>query len=189
MRFSDSASEATFADYLHAHDVLLARRDALDRAIDALAASCAWAPTIARLRCLHGIDTLGAFGLCAEVGDFARFPRPAALSAYLGLVPSEHTSGERRRLGSITKAGSTLARRLLVKAAHHYRRPPRIGGALQRRQEGAEPWVIDLSWRAQRRLHGRWQRLRTDRHKHNGIAAIAVARELAHYTRELAITD
>jgi transposase len=189
LRFADAASETTFADYLHAHDVLLARRDALDRAIDALAIGCPWAPTIARLRCLHGIDTLGAFGLCAEVCDFQRFPRPAALSAYLGLVPSEHTSGERRRLGSITKAGSTLARRLLVEAAYHYRRTPRIGAALQRRQDGAEPWVIDLSWRAQRRLHGRWQRLRADRGKPNGIAAIAVARELAHYAWELAITD
>jgi transposase len=188
-RFGDPASEATFADYLHAHDVLLARRDALDRAIDGLATTCAWAPTIARLRCLHGIDTLGAFGLCAEVCDFRRFPRARALSAYLGLVPSENTSGDKRRLGAITKAGSTLARRLLVEASYHYRRPPRVGGALMRRQDGAEPWVIDLSWRAQRRLHGRWPRLRAERHKHNGIAAIAVARELSHYVWELAITD
>ena len=73
--FADAASEATFADYLHAHDVLLARRDALDRAIYAQATGCSWAETIARLRCLHGIDTLGAFGLCAEVCDFARSPR------------------------------------------------------------------------------------------------------------------
>jgi transposase len=188
-RFADRASEATFADYLHGHDVLLARRDTLDRAIGELATSCAWAPTIARLRCLHGVDTLGAFGLCAEVCDFQRFPRARALSAYLGLVPCENTSGDKRRLGSITKAGSTLARRLLVEAAYHYRRAPRVGGVLLRRQDGAEPWVIDLSWRAQRRLHGRWQRLRTDRHKHNGIAAIAVARELAHYVWELAVTN
>jgi transposase len=188
-RFADPASEATFADYLHAHDVLLARRDTLDRAIDRLAISCAWAPTIARLRCLHGIDTLGAFGLCAEVCDFQRFGRARALSAYLGLVPSENTSADKRRLGSITKAGSTLARRLLVEAAYHYRRPPRVGGSLLRRQDGAEPWVIDLSWRAQRRLHGRWQRLRAERGKHNGIAAIAVARELSHYVWELAVTD
>jgi transposase len=152
LRFTDAASEATFADYLHAHDVLAARRDQLDRAIYRLAGECSWQTTIARLRCLHGIDTLGAFGLCAEVCDFARFPKALALSAYLGLVPCENTSGEKRRLGSITKAGSTLARRLLVEAAYHYRRPPRVGGGLMRRQDGAEPWVIDLSWRAQRRL-------------------------------------
>jgi transposase len=189
LRFADKASEATFGDYLHAHDTLAARRDQLDRAIDELARDCVWTPLIARLRCLHGIDTLGAFALCGEVCDFQRFPKPTALSAYLGLVPCENTSGDKRRLGSITKAGSTLARRLLVEAAYHYRRPPRIGGGLLRRQDGAEAWVIDLSWRCQRRLHARWQRLRADRRKHNGIAAIAVARELAHFCWELAITD
>ena len=189
LRFADAASEATFADYLHAHDTLTARRDQLDRAIDERARDCCWAPLIARLRCLHGIDTLGAFGLCAEVCDFQRFPRATSLSAYLGLVPCENTSGDKRRLGSITKAGSTLARRLLVEASYHYRRPPRIGGGLLRRQDGADAWVVDLSWRCQRRLHGRWQRLRSERHKHNGIAAVAVARELAHFCWELAITD
>ena len=125
----------------------------------------------------------------AEIGDFERFPRARALSAYLGLVPSENTSGDKRRLGSITKAGSTLARRLLVEAAYHYRRPPRVGGALLRRHDGAETWAIDLSWHAQRRLHGRWRRLRADRGKHYGIAATAVARELSHYVWELAVTD
>jgi transposase len=189
LRFTDPASEATFADYLHAHDTLSARRDELDRTIDQLAATCVWSELIARLRCLHGIDTLGAFGLCAEVCDFQRFPRPSSLSAYLGLVPCENTSGDKRRLGTITKAGSTLARRLLVEAAYHYRRPPRIGGGLLRRQDGAEAWIVDLSWRAQRRLHGRWQRLRTERHKHNGTCAIAVARELSHFVWELAVTE
>lgn len=189
LRFTDTASEATFQDYLHAHDTLLARRDRLDRAIDQLASDSPWAQTISRLRCLHGIDTLGAFGLCAEICDFARFPRATAVSAYLGLVPSENTSGDKRRQGAITKAGSTLARRLLVEAAYHYRRPPRVGGALMRRQDGADPWAIELSWRAQRRLHGRWQRLRAERRKHNGIAAIAVARELSHFCWQMAITD
>jgi len=189
LRFADAASDATFCDYLPAHDTLAARRDELDRTIDTLARECSWAETIARLRCLHGIDTLGAFGLCGEICDFQRFTRPTALSAYLGLVPSENSSGDKRREGSITKGGSTLARRLLVEAGYHYRRPPRIGGALLARQDGAEAWVVDLSWRAQRRLHGRWQRLRSERRKHNGIAAIAVVRELAHFCWELATTD
>lgn len=189
LRFTDPASEATFADYLQAHDTVTARRDELDRTISQLAATCTWSQLIARLRCLHGIDTLGAFGLCAEVCDFQRFPKPASLSAYLGLVPCENTSGDKRRLGTITKAGSTLARRLLVEASYHYRRPPRIGGGLLARQDGADAWVVDLSWRCQRRLHGRWQRLRTERHKHNGIAAIAIARELSHFVWELAITE
>jgi transposase len=189
LRFADRATELCFADYLHAHDTLLARRDQLDRAIDEIATESPWATIIARLRCLRGIDTLSAFGLCAEVCDFQRFTKPAALSAYLGLVPSENTSGEKRRQGSITKAGSTHARRLLVEAAWHYRHPPRLSSTLQRRQTGQEPWAIDCAWRAQRRLHGRWQRLRSERGKRSTITAIAVARELAHYCWELAITD
>jgi transposase len=188
LRFADRASELTFADYLHAHDVLLARRDTLDRAIAEIAIASPWAPIIGRLRCLHGIDTLSAFAICAEVCDFERFLKPTAFSAYLGLVPSEHTSGDKRRQGAITKAGSAHARRILVEAAHHYARPPRIGGALQRRQDGHEPWVIDLSWRAQRRLHGRWRHLRTGRRRPGGVTAVAVARELAHYCWELAVT-
>lgn len=188
LRFADRASELTFADYLHAHDVLLARRDTLDRAIDEIAVCSPWAEVIGRLRCLHGIDTLSAFAICAEVCDFERFLKATAFSAYLGLVPSEHSSGEKRRQGAITKAGSAHARRILVEAAHHYARPPRIGGALQRRQEGHEPWVIDLSWRAQRRLHSRWRHLRVDRRRPGGVTAIAVARELSHYCWELAVT-
>jgi transposase len=187
LRFADRPSELTFADYVHAHDVLLARRDTLDRAIDQIATSSPWAQIIGRLRCLHGIDTLSAFGICAEVCDFERFLAPTAFSAYLGLVPSEHTSGDKHRQGAITKAGSAHARRLLIEAAHHYARPPSTGGALQRRQEGHEPWVIDLSWRAQRRLHGRWRHLRTDRRRPGGVTAVAVARELAHYCWELAV--
>ena len=77
-------------------------------------------PTLpARLRCLRGIDTLTAFGLCAEIGEWERFDRPDQLAAYLGIVPCEHTTGAQRRLGSITKAGSTHARRLLVEASWH----------------------------------------------------------------------
>src|SRR5947199_16687 len=93
-----------------------------------------WAEAVARLRCLRGIDTLSAVGLCAEIGDFARFEHPGQLMSYVGLVPSEHSSGQTRRQGAITKSGSRHARRLLVEAAWHYRRPPRTGTTLQRRQ-------------------------------------------------------
>ncbi len=124
LSFADRPSELVFADYLHAHDTLLARRDVLDRAIAEVAVDSPWAQIIARLRCLRGIDTLSAFGICAEVCDFERFCEPTAFSAYLGLVPSEHTSGDKRRQGAITKAGSVHARRLLVEAAHHYAHPP-----------------------------------------------------------------
>ena len=189
LRLEDRASELTLCDYLHAHDVLLARRERLDESLESLAAESPWAQTIGRLRCLRGIDTLSALGLCAEVSDWTRFGSRQALAAYLGLVPSEHSSGERRRQGSITKAGSAHARRLLVEAAHHYRRPPSVSATLERRQRGQEAWVVDLAWRAQRRLYGRWALLHAQRGKGSGITAIAVARELAGFCWEFAITD
>jgi transposase len=189
LRFDDRASELCFADYLHAHDVLLARRDGLDRALAEIAQDCPWSATVGRLRCLRGVDTLTALGLCAEMSDFGRFPGPPAVAAYLGLVPSESSSGGRRRQGAITKAGSGHARRLLVEAAHHYARPPRISAALRSRQEGQPAWVIETAWRCQRRLFGRWQRLRIERGKRGGIVIVAMARELAGFCWELAVSE
>ena len=173
---------------MHAHDVLLARRDRIEHELAEIADESPWASTIARLRCLRGIDTLSAIGLCAEVGDFARFAHPDALSAYLGLVPSEHTSADKRRQGAITKAGSSHARRLLIEAAYHYRHHPAIGMTLERRHRGQPAPVIDAAWHAQRRLHARWRLLKTARGKQNGIVAVAVARELAAYCWQIALT-
>ena len=188
-RFDDRASQVTFADYLHAHDVLVARRDRVEHDLGEIAAGSGWAAVIARLRCLRGIDTLSALGLCAEIGDWRRFEHPDRLASYLGLVPSENSSGDRRRQGAITKAGSSHARRLLIEAAYHYRHHPAVGMTLERRQRGQPPQVIALAWRTQRRLNARWQRLKHERGKRNGIVAVAIARELAHACWETAITD
>jgi transposase len=189
LRFDDDASRLTFEDYLHAHDVLLARRERIEHELTHIAQHSPWAQTIARLRCLRGIDTLSALGLCAEVGEFQRFAHPDALAAYLGLVPSESSSGDKRRQGAITKAGSTHARRLLVEAAYHYRHHPAVGMTLERRQRGQCASAIDAAWRAQRRLNARWRLLKTTRGKQNGIVAVAVARELAAYCWEIALID
>ncbi len=186
VRFSDHASQATLADYLHAHDVLIARRDQVEADLAKLASCAPCAHTVARLRCLRGIDTLTALGLCAEIGEWERFDHPDQLAAYLGIVPSEHTTGQQRRLGSITKAGSTHARRLIIEAAYHYRRGPAVGQGLERRQRGQAPEIINISWRAQRRLHARWRQLKDARKKPNGIVAVAIARELAAYCWEIA---
>jgi transposase len=186
VRFADHASRATLADYLHAHDVLIARRDQVEADLAQVALSAPCAHTVARLRCLRGIDTLSALGLCSEIGEWERFDHPDQLSSYLGIVPSEHTTGSQRRLGSITKAGSTHARRLLVEAAYHYRRGPAVGEALQRRQRGHSPEIINISWRAQRRLNARWRQLKDARHKPGGIVAVAIARELAAYCWQIA---
>jgi hypothetical protein len=110
-------------DAIGAIDVLTHRRDALEREIATLLPGSPWATTVARLRCLRGVDTLTAVGLCSEIGDFQRFAHPEQLMSYLGLVPSEHTTGQSRRQGAITKTGSGHARRLLVEAAWKYRAP------------------------------------------------------------------
>ena len=130
------AAQATFADACGAADALVHRRDALEREILAMLPGSPWQLQAARLRCLRGIDTVSAAGLCAEIGDFERFARAEQLMSYLGMVPSEHTTGQQRRQGSITKTGSGHARRLLVEAAWHYRPRPRIGKTLTERQHG-----------------------------------------------------
>jgi len=122
LTFDDTASTVTLADYLAAVQALVQRRTTLDTAIAELVADSPCAATIPRLRCFRGIDTLSAAGLCAEIGDFARFSHPRLLAGFLGIVASEHTSDDKRRQGAITKAGPPHARRLLVEAAHHYRR-------------------------------------------------------------------
>ena len=127
-----------------------------------------------------GVDTLSAVGLCAEIGDFERFAQAGRLMSYVGLVPSESTTGQQRRLGSITKTGSGHARRLLVEAAWHYRSRPSIGRALTDRQDSQPPEAIAVSWSAQRRLHRTWTRLEA-RAKRRTIIAVAAARELAGF--------
>ena len=142
--------------------------------------SCPWTVQVGRLRCLRGIDTLTAVGLCVEIGDFERFARAERLMSYVGLVPSESTTGQQRRLGSITKTGSGHARRLLVEAAWHYRPRPSIGRALADRQTDQPPEAIAVAWSAQRRLHRTWTRLE-ERAKRRTIIAVAAARELAGF--------
>jgi transposase len=110
----ERGAQVTLSDYLGAIDALIVRRDSLEATIGELVPDSPWAQTVARLRCLRGIDTLSAVGLCAEVGDFGRFARAGHVMSFLGLVPSEHSSGQTRRQGQITKSGSGHGRRLLV---------------------------------------------------------------------------
>ena len=157
------------------------RRDALEREIIALLPASPWQPQVARLRCLRGIDTLTAAGLCAEIGDFERFARAEQLMSYVGLVPSEHTTGQQRRLGAITKTGSGHARRLLVEAAWHYRAAAAHRQSPHRRARPASPpKPSPIAWSAQQRLHRTWNRLEA-RAKRRTIIAVAAARELAGF--------
>ncbi|MDQ2897699.1 MAG: IS110 family transposase [Actinomycetota bacterium] len=174
------AAQTTLLDVRGAIDQVAHRRDALEREIVAMLPASPWVVQVGRLRCLRGIDTLSAVGLCAEIGDFERFARAEQLMSYVGLVPCESTTGQQRRLGSITKTGSAHARRLLVEAAWHYRARPNIGRALTDRQADQPPEAIAVAWSAQRRLHRTWTRLEA-RAKRRTIIAVAAARELAGF--------
>src|SRR3954470_7102286 len=184
----ERGAQVTLLEYLGAIDAIVIRRDALEKTIAELIPGSPWEQTVARLRCLRGIDTLSAVGLCAEVGDFGRFAKAGQLMSYLGLTPSEDTSGEERRLGSITKTGSRHARRLLVEAAWHYRRAPRLGRELAARQSGQPVEAVAISWSAQQRLHRTWRRMER-RGKRRTVIAVAVARELAGFCWAIARTE
>ena len=139
--------------------------------------SAAYKEAVDRLRGFRGLDTLGAMVLRSELGDLRRFGSPRQLMAYVGLVPSEHSSGDRENRGSITKAGNSHCRHVLVQAAWSYRYPPRVGARLRERQEGLPPEGVAHSWKAQHRLHKLFRRI--EERRGSRIAVVAVARELA----------
>ena len=142
-------------------------------------------PLVEALQGLRGFQLVASMVVVSEIGDFARFEHPRALMAYLGLVPSEHTSSRRRRQGSITKCGNSHVRWILVEAAHQYRLPPKVSKELSKRQEGLSREVRELSWRAQHRLNRRFVRL-LFRGVHYNKVVVAIARELAAFVWELA---
>src|SRR6478609_6637826 len=148
--FPEPVSDLAFADLVAAVDGLTARKAALAERISRLALEDEWWPTVARLRAFRAIDTLSALAIDLELaGDWRRFRSPRSLGAWLGLTPSLDQSGEGSRSGAITKTASTLARRLLVEAAWHYSRPPRIGATLRNRQAGQPDHDLQISNRPQ----------------------------------------
>ena len=157
-----------------------ARIDGLEREIATLAGEGPWRELVGWLRCLPGIDTLSALGIVTEVGDFSRFPSAQEFMSFVGLVPSERSSGASRRQGSITKTGNTHVRRLLVEAAWHARRRPQVGYELARRQRGQDAAVLARAWRCQQRLYWRWRRM-SARGKPTQKIVVACARELAGF--------
>ena len=179
-RFDLPVLARTCQEYLFTVEQLLARAADLEREIMALAATAPYRERVGWLRCFRGIDTLGAMTLLVEIGDFHRFAHPRELMAYLGLVPSEASSGDRKRRGSITKAGNTHARRILVEASWHYRHPPRLGKALVLRSQGQPTAVLAQAWRAQQRLHRRYRHL-VGHGKRPPVAVVAIARELVGF--------
>jgi len=149
-------------------------------------------PVVKALQAVRGVKLLIATGVVAELGDLRRFDHPRKLMAYLGLVPSEHSSSDKRRLGSITKCGNGRARRLLVQGAHTYKHKANISTELQKRQESLPKEITDIAWQAQLRLCRRYNRLMS-RGKHRNVVVIAIAREMAAYiwaiAREVVISE
>jgi transposase len=164
------------------------RRDRLDEAIVKMAADPSWSPVVARLGCLRGVSTLTAFGLAVEIGDWSRFTG-SSIGAFLGLVPTESSSGASRSQGSITKTGNTHARRLLVEAAWQHRRPYRSPSKAMRVRWDAAPTAARARGHAGNpRLHQRWQTYPA-RKTRPVIANVAVARELAGWCWSLATLE
>lgn len=166
----------------------LARRDRLDAAIKAMSVDSMFTPVVQRLGCLRGISTLTAFGLAVEIGDWQRLTG-RSIGAYLGMVPTEHSSGQSRAQGGLTKTGNGHARRLLIEAAWHHRPPYRAPGIdLRRRWEHAPAAVAARGHAGNRRLHQRWLTF-LQRHKTSVVANAAIARELAGWCWSLAVLD
>jgi len=179
-RFELPPLQRAFEATVFALEQALARQAELDKELAALAATAPYREPVGWLRCFRGIDTRSAIILLAEVGDFQRFRRPRELMAYLGLVPSEYSSGETQRRGALTKAGNSHARRVLVEAAWHYRHRPTIGRALADRSQGQPDEIVSHAWRAQQRLHRRYRHL-LGHGKRTPVAVAAIARELVGF--------
>ena len=137
-------------------------------------------PVVKAVQAMRGVRLLVATGMIAELGDLTRFDHPRKLMSYLGLVPSEHSTGGRRKLGGLTKTGNGRSRRLLIEGANSYRYPANISTEMQKRQEGLPKNVIDIAWKAQQRLCKRYQRL-MKRGKHQNLVKAAIAREMVAY--------
>jgi len=180
LRFDDPISQSTFDSYLLAVQQLAERLAQLDARLAEYGGEEPYREPVAWLRCFKGIDTVTAVCLIAELHDFRRFRSARELMSYVGLVPSEHSSGERERRGSITKTGNRHVRRLLVEAAWHHRHRPALSAPLRKRREGQPARVLVIADRSQERLCARYRRM-TARGLSQPKTIVAMARELVGY--------
>jgi len=172
-----TAQQIVLQEMIQTINERLDRLRRLDNELTHQAMNWRYYPVVKAIQAMRGVRLLVAAGVIAELGDLNRFDSPRKLMAYLGVVPSEHSSGENRKLGAITKCGNKRARRLLVEGAHSYRYAANISKELQIRQEGLSKEVIDIAWKAQLRLCRRYQRL-MKRGKHYNVVVTAIAREM-----------
>ena len=180
LNFGDGAAQTAFTEYWLAVQAADERVSRMSQALLASVEGWRFASVVSALQALRGVETITAIGLVAEIGDLSRFEHPRKLMGYLGLVPSEHSSGDRVARGSITKTGNSHARRLLTEAAWHYRFSARIGRTIERRQEGLPENIRAIAWKAQLRLTRRFAALQA-RGLQKNKACVAIARELTGF--------
>src|SRR6516162_8349285 len=185
LRFEQPVHHIVLEDCIAAVEAATARRDRLEAHIEAVLPDWSLAPVVRALQALRGLALVGAATLAAELGDITRFTKPRQLMAYLGLVPSEHSSGGTRRQGGITKAGNGAARRMLIEAAWTYRLPARISREQLLRHEGLTKPIRDTAWKAQERLCRRYRKL-ARAGKPPTVVTAAIARELSGFVWAIA---
>jgi transposase len=178
--FDQRAQDIAFVEYRRAISEAQSRVGLLTAALSQELEHWRMRPLVRALMTMRGIDELVATSLVAELGELKRFAHPRDLMGYLGLVPSEHSSGQKRSLGSITKTGNGHARRMVIEAAWNYRFPARISLPLQKRQEGQPAPIREIAWKAQLRLAHRYRRLNARGVQHNKVC-VAIARELSGF--------
>jgi transposase len=186
IRLAYPAQDIAFVEYRNAIKDAHERLERLTQALRVQSQQWRMRPLVQALMCLRGIDFIASVTFVAEIGDPRRFAHPTALMAYLGLVPSEFSSGRSRHQGSITKAGNKHARRMLIEAAWAYRYSPRVSRDLEVRQQGQPKAVRDISWRAQLRLTKRFRHLRMGRKLPQNKVCVAIARELCGFIWDIA---
>lgn len=177
VKFEQSVEQIVFQEYLDTVKYLAGRVEALEEEMERVLPGWSLAPVVEALMALRGMGLVSAMTLMAELGDITRFDSPRQLMAYLGLVPSEDSTGQRRRRGPITKTGNGHARRVVVESAWSYRFPARKTAHLQRRARRTSEAVQAIAWRAQKRLCARYRHL-MERGKRTVQVCVAVAREL-----------
>ena len=185
LKMNHPAQQVAFQEYIDAVHECTQRITRLDEQIVYAAEEWRWSPTVKALQALRGVSLLTAVNMVAEIGDFNRFHNPKELMAYLGLVPSEHSSGARIRRGGITKTGNAHARRICVESAWSYRYRARITQLQLKRHEGLTRDIVQIAWKAQLRLCTRYRRLKA-RGKATQTVVVAIARELVGFMWDIA---
>jgi transposase len=180
LKMEHAAQQIGFQEYLHSITEATARIARLEQARRDTLPEWSLTPLVQALQAMRGVQLIAAMTLVAELQDFLRFENPRQLMAYVGLVPGEHSSGPKRRQGSITKAGNSVARRMLVEVAWHYQHSPRVSPIIAIRQDQLPKAITDIAWKAQLRLNAKFKRLLA-RRVMKTKAVVAVARELAGF--------